>query len=80
MEGRRQLLNLYINMASYSSTRSISLKICKRLNNGFECSSKEEKVMTCIAFFCKIMRALRVDLYVIPQVMRAYIRNGYIKA
>ena len=38
--------------------------------------------MTYIAFFCKIMRALRVDLYLIPQVMRAYmyLRNGYIKA
>ena len=38
-------------MASCSSTRSISLTICKHLTNGLGCSSKEEKVITCAAFF-----------------------------
>ena len=67
-------------MASGSSTRSISLTICKRFSNGLECSSKEEKVITFEASFSKIIRGLRVDFYVIAQVKRAYIRNGYNKA
>ena len=80
MEERGRLRNLYINMASGSSTRSISLTICKRFSNGLECSSKEAKVITCEASFVKIIRGLRMDFYVIAQVKRAYTRNGYNKA
>ena len=67
-------------MASGSSTRFISLTVCKRFSNGLECSLKEEKVITCEASFVQIIRGLRVYFYVIAQVKRAYTRNGYNKA
>ena len=41
---------------------SNSLTICKRLNNGLECLSKEEKVMTCIAYFCNKSTLWEMDI------------------
>ena len=57
-------------------TKSKNLTIFKDLKIGVVCSKNEEKVIIQMARFCKMYIFFIFVLYVLPQAIREYMRNG----